>query len=291
MAIYDINGTELADAYAIDGTELSDAYDIDGNAIFHNAPAEIKVMTYNVGQWYCGNGSVVPSSLDADYYALQNGMIASADADILLIEEYRDQFSEAGRTALSMLEQYYPYIHTENGSSGYFGRAICSKYPISNYETHSFSVGANRYYDSCDVTISGRSVKLVIVHLITSPETTRWTQCQELVTYLNTLNTFIAGGDYNTAISPDYDTDNTESEWYIKYIKSFTDEGYNTANCGDFGFLTTCIDSSNIRWDIDNIITSSDITITSASVDTTKETDDISGTIDHMPLIAELEIN
>lgn len=293
MAIYDAEGNQLYHAYDAEGNELSHAYNAEGDVIFTRTPVNLRVMTYNVGQWYIGNGNNVPSADDEAYYALHNGIIQRANADILFINEYRNPFSGTGRTALSLLSQYFPYIETRNISSGYNGRAICSKYPLSNYTTHSFSMGGIQYYDSCEITIDGKVITLVVVHFITNPESTRWTQCQEFVSYLKTLNTFIAGGDYNTGISPNRGTDNTESELYQKYIKSFLDEGFHSANCSDFGFMVTCndgVDGEGTDWDIDNIITSSDIEITSATVDTAKLTDDISAKIDHMPLIATLVI-
>lgn len=293
MAIYDGNGNQIFHVYDADSTELNFAYNGEGTQIYQKDSIALKVMTYNVGQWYIGGGDNVPADKDADYYALQNGMIQNADADILFINEYWDTFSKTGRTALSLLSQYFPYIETRNGSSGYVGRAICSKYPLSNYTTHAFSSGNDQYYDTAEITVGDKQITLIVVHLITNPEATRWTQCQEFVSYLETLDTFIAGGDYNTGISPDWDSDNTESTQYIRYVKTFLDEGYHSANCADFGFMVTCndgVDGAGDDWMIDNIITSSDIAITSAHVDTTKLTDSISAKIDHMPLIAELEV-
>lgn len=288
--IYDKSGTQVFDAFDIDGNELQTAYDINGNTVFQKSPTTIKVMTYNVGQWYIGNGNVVPSADDEKYYNLQNGIIQRADADILFINEYRDQFSGTGRTALSLLSQYFPYIETRNGASGYMGRAICSKYPLSNYAVQTFT-DSSYYYDKAEITINGRNIVLVVIHL--TPKSGGNVQAQQLCNYLKTLNTFICGGDFNTGFSPSRDNDNTESTNYAQFVKLFTDEGFRTANFGKDGFMVTCndgVDGTGVDWDIDNIITSSDISVLSASVDTTKLTDNISAKIDHMPLIAELQI-
>lgn len=292
--IYDKSGTQVSDAFDVNGNDLQTAYDINDNTVFQKSLTTIKAMTYNVGQWYIGNGSVVPSADDEKYYTLQNGIIQRADADILFINEYRDQFSGTGRTALSLLSQYFPYIETRNGTSGYMGRAICSKYPLYNYTVHNFTSGnTGYYYDTAETEIDEKSVTLVVIHLMVNPEENRYVQAQELCNYLNTLNTFICAGDYNTGISPDYGSDNTESTAYAHYVKLFTDKGFHTANFGKNGFLVTCndgVDGTGIDWDIDNIITSSNIEIDSAYVDTTKLTDGISAKTDHMPLIAELQI-
>lgn len=254
----------------------------------------MKVMTYNVGQWYIGNGSNVPSTLDEDFYNLQNGIIERADADILFINEYRDPFSSAGRTAKSVLSPYFPYIEARNKSSGYMGRAICSKYPLSNYITHNFTKGsASYYYDSAEITVGGKTVTLVVLHLMVNPEANRYLQAQELCDYLKTLDSFIAGGDYNTGISPDYGSDNVNSTAYAHYVKLFTDEGFHSANYNTDGFLITCndgVDGTGENWMIDNIITSSDISILSAYVDDAKLQDKMGVKTDHMPLIADLLI-
>lgn len=298
MSIYDSAGSQIYSAYNKNGVGLQVAYGADGSEVFSGEPTpktSLKVMTYNVGGWYIGSGTNVPADEDAQYYALQNGMIQRANADVLFLCEYWDTFSKTGRTALSMLSQYYPYIEARGGSGGYFGRAICSKYPIASYTTHNFSSGnQSYYYDTAKITVDGKKVSLVVTHLTPNPASDQHLQIQELADYLKTLNSFVAAGDYNSGISPTNNTDNVESTQYQYSIKTFTDNGFHTANCGDFGFLVTCndgVDGSGANWDIDNIITSADIDILSASVDTTKLTDSISGKIDHMPLIAELAIN
>lgn len=294
MAIYNKSGNALQIAHNKNGDALQVAYNKNGDVVYSAQPTTLKVMTYNVGQWYVGGGDNVPTDKDSAYYALQNGMIQNANADILFLNEYWKVFSKTGRTAKSLLEQYFPYIHEQGGDSGYYGRCLCSKYPISNYTTHNFtSVGTNYYYDSADITVNGKSIKLVLLHLMVNPETDRYTQAQQLLVYLKTLNTFIAAGDYNTGISPDYHNDNTSSTEYAHYVKLFTDEGFHTANFAESGFLTTCndgIDGAGYDWDIDNIITSADISISDVYVDETKLTDGIHEKTDHMPLIATLTL-
>ena len=286
MSIFSLDGTQIDAAYDLDGEPLDSAYDYTGGVVWSDS---LKVMTYNVGGWYTGSGSNVPAAKKDQYYALQTGMIEDADPDILFINEYLAQFSADGTSALTMLQSLFPYVEAKT-SGTYFGRAICSKYPITNYTQHSFTTGTTTYYyDSANVTINGKGITLVVLHLMVNPEADRYLQAQELLAYLLTLDSFIAAGDYNTGISPDYGTDNTESTPYQHYIKLFTDEGFHVANGGDFGFFVTCndgVDGAGTDWDIDNIITSSDITITSAHVDTTKLTDGLQDKTDHMPLIA-----
>ena len=288
MSIYAKDRTVLYSAYGTDGTALDGAYDLPGNLIF---PSTIKVMAYNVGQWYLGNHDNVPADKDAEYYALQNGMIASQDADILLLEEYTLQFSKTGRTALSMLQQYYPYIQERGGSnpaspsSAY--SCICSKYPITNYAHHTFNDNSGLYYDTCTITINGIAIFVVVTHLYweVSGSSTRASEVQEILSAVSGKTRFIVGGDFNT-----FDFSSTSSTDYTAVIKPFVDEGYNIANGGEFGYLKTYSENTTMdgSLSLDNIITNMDIE--DAYTDTTKTTDSIVEKIDHLPLIAIIQL-
>ena len=285
--VYDINGVTINNAYALNGTPLQTVYDIHGTAIPLSRPT-LKVMTYNVGQWYTGGGDNVPADKDAAYYALQNSMIQNADADVLFINEYWKVMSKTGRTALSMLQQYFPYIHEQGGDSGYYGRCICSKYPISQYTVHLYSNEAQRYYDTCVISVNGIAITLVVTHLATDSK--RNTQITELITFLNGLNRFICGGDFNTLTITG--TVTTEAADYSSIIVPLLQAGFHCANCSEQGFMVTYSDSPTGTYVgcLDNIITSGNITITDAYVDETKLSDGLTERTDHMPLIATLTI-
>ena len=289
MSIYNIDGNMCLSAYALDGSGLSSAYDVDGNLVFSSAPLTIKAMTYNVGGWYIGSGTNVPADKKDIYLALQTGMIEDNDPDILFINEYLANFCADGTSALTILQEYFPYVHTKtNGNYG--GRAICSKYPITNYQERSFNDGTVNYYDSCTITIGNRAITAVVTHLNynASSQDTRLAQTATLIAYLGTLNTFICGGDFNTI-----NCKSTAGSDYTDVILPLLNAGYNCANCSTHGFLETYSDQPDATWTgcLDNIITSSNIPITSAHVDTTKLTDDIPDKVDHMPLIATITIN
>ena len=290
MSIYNIDGDSLNSAFSSE-SQLSVAYDINGNQVWSAeppVPSNLKVMSYNVGGWYIGSGTNVPSYLDATYYALQNRMLADNDPDILCLQEYWTNFSPT-RTAVSMLQQYFPYIHEQNGNSTYFGRCICSKYPITNYTTHTFASDPNRYYDSCTITIGGEEITVITTHFATN-RVDRTLQIAELLDYVSTLDKFIAGGDFNT-----YHCLDSSGADYIGVIQPKLSAGYNIANC--YGNQSTfkvtyseLPDNDTNNRMLDNIITSSDLAITSASVDTTKLTDGINERVDHMPLFAGLTL-
>ena len=294
MSIYSLSGSEIQTCYNKSGGSLSQAYDVSGNALMYGT---LKVATYNVGQWYLGNHDNVPANRDAEYYALQNGMISSIDPDILLLEEYVDQFSKAGRTALSMLQQHFPYIRSQGGGStttGY-GRCICSKYPITNYTVRQYTHGTDYYFDSCNITAGGITFTVFVTHLhwmAGLPDTDREAEVAELISVASQMQNVIIGGDFNTAIGGSA-TEEQNIERYNTFVKPFVDAGFNSANFSEFGNFVTCIDgptAESNNWYLDNIYTSSNIEIVGAYVDTTKLTDGLNDKIDHMPLVAELSI-
>ena len=288
--IYSISGNQIFSAFDVGGTSKAKAYDISGEEVFSTATS-IKVMSYNVGQWYYGGQVAVPADKDAAYYALQNAMIANADADILCMNEYLSEFSATGRTALSLLSQYFPYIHEQNGTgtvTSSTGRCICSKYPISNYSVHTYATsGSPRYYDSCTITINGTPITVVVTHLNynATSDTSRVSQLQELITFLQGQTHFIACGDLNTLYAK-----TTEEADYRTMIQLLLNAGFNLANCDDGRFLITYSDQPTGTYVgcLDNIITSYDIV--SAYVDDTKLNDGLTEKTDHMPLIATLRI-
>ena len=286
--IYNKNGSLLNEAFSIAGQLLTSAFNVSGLQVYPDS-VTIKVMSYNVGEWYYGAGDNVPSDKDAEYYALQNGMIEANDPDVLCIQEYWKIFSKAGRTAKSMLEQYFPYIIEQGGDSGYYGHCICSKYPISNYVQRHYTDNNQRYYDSCTITISGIPVTFINTHLDVRSQENRTAEIGELLAFMATQTRVILCGDFNTGIGTA--TANTESTPYVNNVKPFIDAGYHSANFSDFGFMVTCIDRlTDVPYYLDNIYTSSNITIDNAEVDETKLNDLINDPIDHMPLIATLTI-
>lgn len=284
--IYNLNGDVPINVCDVNGDALDCAYDSDGNTIYRKDIA-LKVMSYNVGQWYIGSGTNIPADKDAEYYALQNGMIKNANADIVCLCEYWDTFSKAGRTALSLLSQYYPYVETMGGTSGYFGRAICSKYPVTNYAHHSFANESSRYYDSATVMVNNVPITVIITHLNVNSISKRADQISELIAFLQTQDRFIACGDYNMLHCK-----TIEDEDYLAIMQPIINAGLHSANCTDFGFLETYSDQPTGTYTgcLDNIITSPNITITNAYVDTSKLTDGIADKVDHMPLIAEMTV-
>jgi endonuclease/exonuclease/phosphatase family metal-dependent hydrolase len=293
MGIYTISGENLSSAYEISGSDLSSAFSVNGEVVFTKT-GMLKVMQYNVGTWYEGKHTNVPAAKDDEYYSLQDGMIQRNNPDILCMNEYCKQFSKTGRTALSMLQQYFPYIHEQGGdnpdASNSNGRCIASKYPITNYTVRNFNDGSGLYYDSCTITVDGNPITVIVTHLFysASDASKRVSELQTIISFMRTQERCILCGDLNTL-----DCKSTSGADYVSMIRLLLDAGFHVANCGDFGFLVTYSDEPTGTWTgcLDNIVTSSNIQILSARVDTTKLTDGLQEHTDHMPLIAELSIS
>lgn len=284
MSIYSVHGDELLSVYDISGTSLESAFDIGGEIVFtRNFP--LKIMQYNVGQWYVGDHDNVPADKDEVYYALQSGIISQNDPDVLLLEEYTAQFSKAGRTSISMLQSSYPYYHeqTDGTTTTVTQRAIYSKYPISNYVTHKFS-DSNYYYDTCTITINGIGILFAVTHLHWNNRTYRAQEVQTILSGISEAPYVIIGGDFNTS-----DCFSTSGADYIDVVKPFVDAGYNVGNAGDFGFIDTYSGQSAAPYTfyvLDNIVVSSNIVFESVAADTTKLTDGLNEKVDHLPLVA-----
>ena len=158
MAIYDYSANKYDYGNNLNGEYQNVLYDFNGNAIIDTDPIVFKVMTYNVGQWFNGNGYIVPgtpidqnvadnlnisSSLlgkypniindyDSLFYAIQNETFNRNDVDIAFLCEYKSAFSRKARSAISLLHPYLPYYASDdvstNVDSDYYGHAVYSKY-------------------------------------------------------------------------------------------------------------------------------------------------------------------
>ena len=292
MAIYGKDGNELASAFNPINTELDSAFDKEGTQVYSRIRT-LKVMTYNVGTWYDGKHDNIPADKDAEYYALQKGMLLADDADIVCLEEYCKEFSKTGRTAASLLvECGYPYIMETLGDSPTAspanGRCIASKYPITSYIARDFTDGSHLYYDTCVITVHGVTINVMVTHLHWDDRAKRTSEMQTIMSVLAGFQTFILCGDFNT--TDNYDVEGAD---YLAIVKPLIDAGYNVANGGAFGFKITYSSYPDNSWTacLDNIVTSSNIEMLGVVVDETKLNDGITTErIDHMPLVATLQI-
>lgn len=289
MSIYDVGGASVAHIFKKDGNSAKVAYDVNGSVVYTALPKNLRVCTYNVGGWYIGSGTNVPTSEDAAYYALQNGMIAEIDADILCLNEFWTIFSQSGRTAASLLAQYYDHIQTADGNTQYAGRAICSKYPITSYETHYFEGETARYYDCATIDVDGVPVPVFVTHLNPHDSSIRIAEAAEMFSFIRSKNydRFVVCGDFNSTLRDPF------SDVNAAIYNQFLNYGCTLANDGAFGILNTYCNNTDWQtnsFGIDQIILSDAFTIDAVATNLEKKTDGIIATIDHVPLYADVTL-
>lgn len=298
--IYDVSGNGLTSVYSVNSSPLSAAYDVNGVKIWSANPV-LKVMTYNCGQWLSGSGTGTSTEDQnaVNHRALLQDIMTAQDPDLLCVQEYWDVI---GNTDVKdLLAQYMPYYQEVNGETAYYGHAVFSKYPITNFvtsaltspldfETVAESSNTGRYLDKCTITVDSIAITVFNTHLATSSqESLKVAQAELICDYLSNYNRFILCGDFNTVCK------STNDEEYTTIMKQFIDDGYHSANCSEqHGFIDTWTDSTDgtgTWYPCDQIITSGNITITDVTIDLTK-LDYLDGvnTIDHVPLVATLVI-
>lgn len=286
MAIYDKNGSPLSACYDKTGSALTKAYNVNGEQIWTSAPTTIKVGTYNVGDW--GWGSGLPPVADKEtYLALQNTLFSEIDVDICAMQEWSASFCSDGTQSSVITSQYFEYLQ----GSGVW--AIGSNIPFDDFNVMGYTTvgtsGDYARYEKAHFTIGGKNVCLLNVHFDTA-QATQEAQSAEILSVAEQEEYCIICGDFNTVIASLTDTD------YLTCVKPFIDAGFTDANCGDFGIFPTYYrtaspnPSDGYKPATDHIIVSSNITILDAYVNTTKLTDDIEQKIDHVPLVAVLQI-
>lgn len=294
MPVYDINGNALETVYGLNGSALSHAYDIDGTEIFPDepptppTPVAFKTMSYNVGSWTNFGNKATASNQDF-WYGVQNAIFTAEDADLCGIQEYYSKIYSY--SVPTMLYQYFTSLYAVDRQSGptKAGRCLCSNFGLTNTSEVNFvhQNGEQRSYLIGDVVIGGKTVKFLTAHLALV-NATIIEQIQELLSAVANFDYWILTGDFNIAF-PD-----AQSDGYTYLVKPFLDAGYHVANGSTFGFIPTFStkapgDDSDWRV-LDNIMCSANINITNVYVDDTKLDMLTTQGIDHLPLIAEMEL-
>jgi len=323
MAIYDMHGSEIGTAYGLDGSPLTDVYDVEGNKI--KSSNVIKLMTYNVGQWWAGIGQPAPSeSGDSVFNYTTSGKTIQFEKPSglknKLRELHRGIFERVKPDVFGIVE-YWPYYTADGGSSsansilsgqskseylynggGYYQRMIGAKLPLdlSTVERNVYIPGTANYYDKVYTTIGGKQVALVVTHAPGGDEA----PYENLAEYLLAEEYFICFGDFN------------RRPFRIEggragMAEIFTEEeGFQLVNGWNGQVLNTCKNYLNHQGEpdfqgtpLDNIIVSSNIDILEVGMDETKlsypelfrmydtSTGNYYQQYDHFPLWATLRIN
>jgi endonuclease/exonuclease/phosphatase family metal-dependent hydrolase len=288
MAVYNKNGALLTQIFNKSGVELSSAYDANGIEVYSKSSSSLKVMTYNVGQWYIGDMNPVPITKKSEYYTLQNGIFDRHRPQLLFIQEYLNNWCADGSTASSLLD---PYITDQEATNptGYIGHSICTNgFEIQNYTSHQFPTNKGNYptYETAQILYEGKTINIINTH------NDYYAQYQQseiptLLSAIANMEYFILCGDFNINLT----SEDTSDDQYTINVKPFIDAGYHVGNLA-IDWIPTYFGTSSPTGGkyCDQIITSPNINISRLYADTTKLSDGISDKIDHIPLIAELVI-
>lgn len=283
MAIYNNDGEELFSAYTVNGANLDTAYDKDGNIIF---ASHLTVMTYNV-QWFTKINS---------QQEMQQKIISDYDAHLIGVQE----LSQNGTIPSVGQTVFAPYQYQQlSNHKNYLG--MMSKLPLSNiviadYETQDpedmSRYNETRAYMMADFAYGGKTITWINTHLCYLNATPKYAQMAELFAIAEQKEYCIITGDFNNYAESISDDD------YVNMFKQYVDAGYNLANCSPLaGFTKTCSElttattTADLMNAADGIITSGNIDIESVIFDTTKFSYLDGNPIDHIPVIAELQIN
>jgi len=287
--IYDKSGNQINAVYSLNGNQSEQAYDISGNNVFSHGHV-LKIMSYNVGQWYIGNSNKVPTEKKSVYYDLQHGIFENNPVDILFLQEYLDQWCDDGSYATTDFIDDFFNNQEVTTPTGYIGHSICAKdHELLDYATHAFSANRSSYpsFETAKITIGGKTINVINTHNDFQIDYQR-INVTELLAAVADMEYFILAGDFNIDLAVEETTGNQ----YQNSVKRFIDAGYHVGNCV-VGWIRTYFGTSSTTGGkfTDQIVTSANIQIENVYADTSKLTDPIGDKIDHLPLIAELRIN
>ena len=305
MAIYDMSGRSLSSCYGVSGGVLQKAYDMSGREIWALNPVSLKVANYNVGDWYIGSHTYVPTSYKTEYLDLQNAIFTAIDVDVCCMQEAPPKFCQDGTMASVFLDNYFDYFETAAAytSSTIPYRTIGSNIEIEDFESINFGTGAyydtTRTYEKFYITVGGKRICFISSHLALVHSYTV-NQAMEMLAAVNGEEYYVIMGDYNTVIYEDVEDFRTTQD-YQDIIVPYLTAGCNSANLSDFGVFFTYYSntleeieqhpsSANYMCATDQIFTSPNITINNAYINTIKLYDGINQKIDHVPIIAELTV-
>ena len=283
-------------------------YYLDSDGILHRIkvdrpPCRLRVMTYNTGGWYIGSHTNVPDDKVETYLAIQRHIMETQSPDIAVFQEYWYYFNQ-GNTIVSkdVLDRYFGDIYQFDVHSTSYGKAMASKsLPFTDYAHYRFNVyvdnptyGNTYYYgfEKGHINVNGKQICIINTWLDSSD--TYWSEREsevaQLLSFVATEPYFILMGDFNVDCP-----NGTSDTHYTSFIKPFVDAGYNVYNNavrdGSFRQISTYYRADGTHEALDQIITSSNITVENVFIDRTKLDDLVDEKVDHVPFLADLIIN
>lgn len=295
MSVYTKDGVEIFSVYSTNGSALNQAYDINGNPLLDSREPtnRLTIMQYNVGQWYTGSGSRMPSGAFPNYSYLHKQIFRANAPDIVTFQEYVDPVITDH--PVSELTSAYFTDHVVGGSGNYMTKAIYTNgYALSAATYKAFNVASGWGFLRSSVEYDGKTIHIINCHM-ENDATSRAAQAAELFELVSSLDYFILIGDWNTTCMSVADSD------YDAVMKQFVDAGYHCANCSpEFGFYNTWFAGHNFNTvdyesrgaPNDNIVTSSNLRILRVYRDEHKipVCEAMQTRLDHAPLVAVIEM-
>ena len=230
-------------------------------------------MSYNVGQWYNGSGTVVPDDMAEEYMKIQKDIIERYNPDILCLQEYTTKINN--RLNFDPKKRYnYYYLFPSNNV--YNGKAICTKDVSFDFSNGNYtnSDSLRRNYIKGYIYLNGKKVLIVSTHL-SLDLAHRKLEFEELLSIVRTEEYCILCMDSNQESS------NPDSDGYRDTFGLFVNAGYKVLNKD----IVTHPSNSEC---IDNIIVSNNINVKSIFADKQKQI--LGDNADHYPLVSYLEI-
>ena len=281
MAVYNINGNKVELVYDVSSERLQQVYDINKNRLLVDS---IVVMSYNVQDYKGINAQ----------QAMQNAIISKYDADIIGVQEFYGT-DTIPTIASSMFNGYNLYRSNHKNFIAIASKSTLSDITVADYQSQDpkdmSQYSETRSYIKGYFTHKGKRICFINTHLCFLTTSYKYQQMSELFALAENEEYCIITGDFNFFGLSVSDND------YINMYKPFVDAGYNLANCTeDRGFTktysnsTTATSLDDFTNAADNIIVSGNININNVIYDLTKLNYLNGSVIDHIPIIATLQI-
>lgn len=293
MAIYDIRGNNMLNAYSYNGMQIETAYNYNGLQIFPDSDYTITVMSYNVGSFY-SEYIPTPEALSNVFYERNNNIFSECNAQIAGLTEYYKKIGYYNSETL--LNSFFPFSYIDfipypTDEAG-FCISLYTSGKSENIVRYTAQGGQDRYYKKTYINYKNKKICVALTHLDLN-FSIRSAQILEFLSALENEEYFIAMGDFNFSIENIGDTQ------YNASIQEILNRGFNSAQNNSEILYThyngTTIENSTRILALDNIFTSSNITINNVRVNTLKLTDGLCEQydilIDHLPLLADIEIH
>jgi endonuclease/exonuclease/phosphatase family metal-dependent hydrolase len=205
----------------------------------------LRVLTYNIQQGYSNAGQ--------KNFDQQLALIRQTDPDIIGLEECDTNRIAGGNSDVVRYFadrlNYYSYYGPKT-TTGTFGIALLSRYPIQNPETFfMYSIGEQTAAIHAEISIGGKTFNIFVTHLGNGGPIF---QQEELLAQIGDLPNVIAMGDFN--FRPDTEqyrmtTNVLADAWLLRWPEGTLDQGIDPNKRIDHIFVSpgTDIYNSNYR--------------------------------------------